>query len=327
MGRVTTHASRQPSRPWCATPLAFALLSPVACSANQGGGGFAGEPTGDAAAGSGPDADAASTGATTETGSPASDATQADRQADAPALPPSSYDVAKTFAGPYAGLVKFRKVISLNGGALGSMNSLASFYLNVQITADAARMTVNVAASDCHVDLTGTGTGGLQGGVLQIPDGVLQIPHLDSATFSASNSGGTTNWGITEVHGPLGWKWASPADAIPTSGTDSRIIDQDTDGNPGVTMHVLWAGTDTPLYIVQTQRDTFRGTVASNGDLVGTTIDATEQNVIGNTTALAGATVSWAADTNTADNTVRLVRVPSPLTCQQLMAQASTLFP
>jgi hypothetical protein len=225
------------------------------------------------------------------------------------------------------GLVRFRKVISLNGGALGGMNSLASFYMTLELTADPQTMKVTVAANDCHVDLTGNGTGGLAGGVLQIPDVVLTTTQLSPAEFSASTAGGTTSWGITEIHGPIGWRWSSPSDATPTRGTDSRIFDQDTDGNPGVTMHVLWNGTDTPLYIVQTQRDTLVGSVASNGDLNGTTSDATDQNVIGNTTALAGATVSWASDPNTADNTVRLVRVASPLTCQQLTAQTNTLFP
>ena len=94
---------------------------------------------------------------------------------------------------------------------------------------------------------------------------------------------------------------------------------------PGVTMNVLWQGTTTPVDFVQTERDSFSGTVAGNGDLVGTTADATEQNVI--SSGLAGAPITSADDPNTADNTVRFVRVPSPITCAQLMAQASSLFP
>jgi hypothetical protein len=76
---------------------------------------------------------------------------------------------------------------------------------------------------------------------------------------------------------------------------------------------------------VQTERDTFSGTVAANGDLVGKTADATQQNVI--STGLAGAPITSSDDSNTADNTVRLVHVSSPLTCALLMAQMSTLFP
>jgi hypothetical protein len=307
--------------------LSFCLpLAPFACSSGHGAGAFSGDPGTDAAAGAGHDADAGPTGSTSDGPGPAPDAAQTDQHVDAPALPPSSFDVARTFAGSYAALVSFRKVISLNGGALGGMHSLATFYMTMDLTADAARMQVTVAASDCHVDLTGTGTGGLAGGVLQIPDVVLTTTHLDPAVFSASTAGATTSWGISEVHGPIGWKWATASDAIPTSPSDSRIFDQDMDSNPGVTMHVLWNGTDTPLYFVQTQRDTLVGTVASTGDLTGTTTDATEQEVIGNTMALLNATVSWAPDPNTADNKVRLVRVPAPLTCAELMAQASTLF-
>src|SRR5580693_1873035 len=36
-------------------------------------------------------------------------------QVDASGLAPTSYDVAKTLAGSYAGLIKFRKVISIGG--------------------------------------------------------------------------------------------------------------------------------------------------------------------------------------------------------------------
>jgi hypothetical protein len=246
---------------------------------------------------------------------------------DAAATPPSSFDVARTYAGSYAAKVQFRKVISLNGGALGSFNALAAFYMTMQLTADATNKVVNVAENDCHADLTGSGTLGLMGATLQLPDTVLTTTHLDGAVFSASTSGSSTSWAISEIRGPMGWHWTSPADTMPTTGSDSRIFDQDMDGNPGVTFHVFWSGMDYPLYVVQTQRDVLSGTVGTNGALTGTTVDTTAMNVIGNTTVLSGATVSWAPDSNTADNTVRLVKTSSLLTCSQLASQTATLFP
>jgi hypothetical protein len=232
--------------------------------------------------------------------------------------------VAKAYAGTYAAQVRFRKVISLSGG-LGTFNALASFYLTMQLTADNAKQLVGVAAHDCHVDLTGTGTGGLMGATLQIPDTVFPMMTLESAVFSASTNGGTTSWSMSEIQGPMGWKWASPSDALPTT-TDSRVFDQDGDGNPGVTMHVFWSGMDYPLYVVMAQRESVSGTVSS-GTMTGTTVDTTAMNVIGNTTVLLGATVSWAPDSNTADNVVKIVKTSSLLTCAELASQTATLFP
>jgi hypothetical protein len=247
-------------------------------------------------------------------------------QVDASSPAPASYDIAKTLAGSYAGLIKFRKVISI-GGSLGTFNALAALYSSIEIAADPVKRIVSLTSTECHIDITGTGTGGLQGAMLVVPDAVTTTTHIDAATLSVSSDGGATEWRLTELHGPVGWKWSSPSDATPTSAGDSRVFDQDMDGNPGVTMHLWWAGTDYPLYYVQAQRDTLYGSSAASGELTGVTVDSGDQNLIGgSTSALGGASVSWAADPNTADNSVRMVPVPAPLTCAQLTAQASTLF-
>lgn len=182
--------------------------------------------------------------------------------------------MAKTYAGSYAAQVRFRKVITLSGGA-GTFNALASFYLTMQLTADTANQQVNVAAHDCHVDLTGTGTVGLMGATLQIQDNVFGMMTLDSAVFSASTTGGTTSWSMTPIQGPMGWKWSSASDTMPTTSSDSRVFDQDGDGHPGITLHVFWQGTDYPLYVVMTQNESLSGTAASGGALTGTTVDTT----------------------------------------------------
>jgi hypothetical protein len=250
------------------------------------------------------------------------DASTGSLEASAPPAP-GSYAIEKTFAGAYAGRIQFRRVLSV--GSLGSMAVLVSIYATVAIADDSTHQTVTLSASACHADTTGTGTGVLAGSTPQIPDVVMTTTHLDPVTFSASGSGTSQMWSTTELHGPIGWMWSSPSDAVPTSAKDPRVFDQDGDGMPGVTMNVLWQGTTTPVDFVQTERDSFSGTVGGNGDLVGTTADSTEQNVISG--GLAGAPITSADDPNTADNTVRFVRVPSSITCAQLMAQAGSLFP
>lgn len=242
-------------------------------------------------------------------------------EAAAPPVP-ASPDAGESFVGAYAGVIKFRRMLSV--GSLGSINVLISIYATAQIANDPAGKSQTLSASPCHADCAGTGTGVLSQSTIQIPDVVMTTTHLDAVPFSVTGSGGSQAWSTPELHGPIGWKWTSPSDKIPTSATDSRVFDQDGDRNPGVTLNVLWQGMTTPISFVQTERDTLSGSVASNGDLVGKTMNATEQQVLTN---IAGTAITSAADPNVADNAARLVHVPAPLTCQQLLAQIGTLFP
>ena len=256
------------------------------------------------------------------TAPPVSTQSPVDEAAAPPPPVPASSDAGKSFAGDYAGVIKFRRMLSV--GSLGSINVLISIYATAQIADDPAGKSQNLSASPCHADCAGTGTGVLSQSTIQIPDVVMTTTHLDAVPFSVTGSGGSEAWSTPELHGPIGWKWTSPSDKIPTSATDSRVFDQDGDKSPGVTLNVLWQGMTTPISFVQTERDTLSGSVASNGDLVGKTMNATEQQVLTN---IAGTAITSAADPNIADNTVRLVHVPAPLTCQQLIAQTGTLFP
>jgi hypothetical protein len=237
----------------------------------------------------------------------------------------STYDIAKSSAGEYAAQIRFRKIESV--GALGSMDAMVTINGTVTIADDAAAQQVTFATRFCHTELTGTGTGLLAGSGLVTPDIVMTTTTLDTVPFSAAMVGGAVRWSVPEVHGPIGWTWTSPSDALPTSASDPRVIDQDDDMNPGVTIDVTLSGTAFPVYVVQTERDTFSGTVDSSGNLQGVVVDATSQNVIGSSNPLlASAALTTQPDANTADNVARFVRVPARLSCSDLAAQAATLF-
>lgn len=239
---------------------------------------------------------------------------------------PSNYDIAKMFVGSYAGRIQFRKIETV--GMFGTFNTLVAIYATVKIADDPTNKAVTLTATGCHLDLSGMGTNLLNGAMLSLPDAVIQSTTLDQVTFSASGGdGGPIMWSTSEIHGPIGWKWSSPSDATPTTASDSRIFDQDMDGNPGCTMDVLFQGLTTKVFFVQTQRDALSGTVGANGVLTGTTVDTGDQVVIGSDNSLLqGVMNMWTTDPNMADNTVEVVPVSSPLTCSQLMSQASTLF-
>jgi hypothetical protein len=245
----------------------------------------------------------------------------------APPGPPSNYQVAKTFVGSYAGLIKFNKLVSI--GSFGSFHTVASIYATMQIKDDPANQAVMLSSQPCRVLLAGMGTGLLNGAMLTIPDKVMTTTHLDDVPFSASQSGGMVTWSTTEVHGPIGWKWSSPSDALPTSASDPKVFDQDGDGHPGVTMTVAGGGATANVYFAQVQRDTLSGTASkAGGTLTGLPVDNSNQSFLGSDNPLiAGAVIMWMADTTMADDLVKVVPVSSALTCDQLVAQIGTLFP
>jgi hypothetical protein len=269
----------------------------------------------------GDDGDDANQGGATASG-------DASATSDAALLPvvKTAYDVARTYAGEYAAQIHFRKLESV--GTLGSENALVTLDATVTITDDAATQAVTFSMQMCHVELSGQGTGLLAGSGVVTPDIVMTTTKLDPVPFSAANENGTVHWSVPEVHGPIGWKWTSPSDLLPTSASDPRVFDQDGDMNPGVTIEVTLAGTATPVYVVQTERDTFSGTADSAGDLTASVADDTVQNVLGSTNPLlASAALTSQPDSSSTDDVAHFVHVPSHLACADLLAQIATLFP
>jgi hypothetical protein len=256
----------------------------------------------------------------------ASSADAAEASAPPPPVAVSNYDIAKTYAGNYAAQIRFGKIES--AGGLGSMNASVTIYGTVTIADDPASSSVTFAAHYCRSVLTGTGTGLLMGSGLVTPDIVMSSTKLDPVVFSAAMENGAVRWSVPEVHGPVGWTWTSPSDALPTSSSDPRVVDQDSDGNPGVTIDVTLSTSSFPVYVVQTDRDTFSGTADSHGNLTAVVVDGAQQNVIGSSNPIfAMASLTTEPDSDTSQNVASFVRVPSALACEDLLAQTGTLFP
>lgn len=148
----------------------------------------------------------------------------------------SAYDVAKTYAGEYAAKIQFGKIES--AGPLGSMTATVTILGTATITDNGASQGLSFDLRFCHSTLAGTGTGFLMGAGLVTPDVVLTTTTLQTVGFAAAKSGDTVEWQVPLVSGPIGWHWSGPGDTLPTSPSDSRIFDQDGDGNPGVTIEV-----------------------------------------------------------------------------------------
>lgn len=244
-----------------------------------------------------------------------------------PPQPSPGFAIEREYAGSYVAKITMRKLESV--GALGSMNALVTLFGKFDLVADSSKQTVTAQVSYCRAELEGDGTGLLTNSGVVTPDIVMTTTKLDPVLFTATRgSDGKVSWSVPEVHGPVGWVWSSSTDAIPTQGSDNRVRDQDNDGNPGVTTSVTLNEVGTPVYVVQTMRDVYQGTVETNGDLVGNVVDRSEQKVLGSPNPLlSAAALVEQPDPNTADNIIRLRKVQTSPSCAEVVAQANTFFP
>jgi hypothetical protein len=299
--------------------LGSAVLAAGCSSSSSGGGAGASTASG---ASQGSDASASSGGGSSGVeGGTAS-------LADAGILPVTNgtYAAAKTLVGEYAAQIQFRKEESASG--LGTESALITLDASVSIADDASSQAVTMTMRICHGTLSGQGTGLLQGSGLITPDVVFTTTTLDPVPVSAVEVNGVVKWSVPEVHGPIGWKWSGPSDTLPMSPSDPRIFDQDGDGNPGVTIDVtLSGGSPIPVYVVQTERDGFSGTVDADGNLAAAVVDDTPQYVVGaSNPLLASAQLTRGADPDTSDNVAQFVRVSSRIDCADLVGEAGALF-
>lgn len=134
--------------------------------------------------------------------------------------------------------------------------------------------------------------------------GSLAFHEVDKGLVSAPTVGGTYNsstevglWGI-ELNDPL-------ADEVPTEPDDPAVFDSDGDGNPGVTLQA--AGTSCERWLAHRQVVRYFGTFTQPNQIDGTSLTATESNVIGSSMPLCG--VNPRITANDEHSRFRMVRV------------------
>lgn len=105
--------------------------------------------------------------------------------------------------------------------------------------------------------------------------------HTRTGTLSAPETGATLSAGpFTDL---VGVNLDDPAgDALPDDPADSRVFDQDGDGEPGVTVHVDQALLgEGDVYVVQRAITTYDGVVVRADRVEGYLRSETEQSVLG----------------------------------------------
>jgi hypothetical protein len=107
-----------------------------------------------------------------------------------------------------------------------------------------------------------------------------ETPLQRPGTFAVASDGAPVVI-FTTMAETMGAVLTSPGtEPLPTAADDPRVIDQDNDGNPGITVSLTGLGISGQLYAVQRQITSFAGIPVSQNRIEGAVTFSTEQNVL-----------------------------------------------
>lgn len=177
--------------------------------------------------------------------------------------------------------------------------------------------TLVMTERGCHVESEGSDA--------SIPDAVPQSIEPRVATLEFVSEG-ALRWVRPETSVAVGWTPASESDSIPQTADDPRVIDQDGDGQPGVTVNVSGLASG-DVYVVQWQRGWYEGELGSSGEITGENHGSgSEQKTIGASTSLLEMDVANRPNPDTSMNRVRLIPIDAGYDCDRLLAEADAIF-
>ncbi|CAB4987864.1 unannotated protein [freshwater metagenome] len=127
----------------------------------------------------------------------------------------------------------------------------------------------------------------------------------------------------------IGIEFADPAnDALPTDPNDPRTVDDDGDGNPGITVHVkVTEELQGDIYIARREIFQYEVTQQKNLSLIGTVTDNSEQLIIGASNQMFITRAEWIQVPDLNKSPIVLLPVEQSWDCAKLMEQSPQIFP
>jgi hypothetical protein len=184
-----------------------------------------------------------------------------------------------------------------------------------------------ITASASYCDHTTEDDGAIVSAI--IPDTYREMlkPMMRTGTFAQGEGG--LRYRLDRLYEVVGATLQDTAEeALPTEPDDPRVIDEDDDGRPGVT--ILLSGlVDGEVHVVERKRTELDGVAVSKDRIEGTLDFASEQSVVGADPASLEASIATTRtypDPETCSSTFVLVRVPDDADCAFIKGQADTLF-
>jgi hypothetical protein len=129
---------------------------------------------------------------------------------------------------------------------------------------------------------------------------------------------------------PIGIRLDDPAsESLPDDPDDPRIVDDDGDGQPGVTVSIdIGSGITGEIYIARREIFEYTATQTEPDRLEGTVVDTSEQLVVGASNPLfLAAGGAWVQHPDPDKSFILLQRVDDDWDCDRLRAERDELFP
>ena len=129
---------------------------------------------------------------------------------------------------------------------------------------------------------------------------------------------------------PVGIRLDDPAnEPLPTDPNDPRIVDDDGDGNPGITVTIRVSDDlSGQLYIARREIFAYEAFLTEPDLLTGTVTDDSEQLVIGASDPIfATSPANWGQYDDLSKSPIILRRVDADWDCERLAAERDALFP
>ncbi|MFM8267118.1 MAG: hypothetical protein ACKOA2_03790 [Ilumatobacteraceae bacterium] len=129
---------------------------------------------------------------------------------------------------------------------------------------------------------------------------------------------------------PVGIVLADPAvESLPTDPNDPRIVDDDGDGKPGITVKIVVGDAlEGELYLARREIFAYEAFLVSPDEIVGTVEDRSEQLVIGASDPIfTTAGSNWVQYADRSKSPIFLRRVTGDWDCARLARERDSLFP
>lgn len=129
---------------------------------------------------------------------------------------------------------------------------------------------------------------------------------------------------------PVGIVLADPAvESLPTDPNDPRIVDDDGDGKPGITVKIVVGDAiEGELYLARREIFAYEAFLVTPDEIVGTVDDRSEQLVIGASDPIfTTAGSNWVQYTDRSKSPIFLRRVTADWDCARLARERDAIFP
>ena len=232
-------------------------------------------------------------------------------------------------AAPEVADVSGRFGLLLVGSQLVQAQGFANPFTNRIISVLLADMTQTgdaVTLSAAYCDHYSEDPDGLVKALIPVAYRDSLAPVTRAGTFAEGPSGRRLLIdSLTEIAGA---DLADPAEALPTDPTDARLVDQDMDSKPGMTIQ-LTGFVDGEVYVVERKITALDGVAVSADRIEGLMSFSSEQSLLGSDPADLQQQVAASQrlpDPETCNSYFRMVRVADTMDCATLRAQGAALF-